>query len=145
MLRSLYKSDLSRLVAIENAVHVAPWAEETFKSCLQAHCVGWVVEVEQKVMAFVLITFSMDECHILNICVDHPYQHQGYGRQLLTQVLTYAKSKKLNLVYLEVRQSNTRAIQLYQKMGFELIGERKGYYPTVAGREDALILAKVLS
>lgn len=145
MLRTLYKSDLSRIVAIENAVHVAPWAEDTFKTCLQSTCIGWVVEADQKVVGFVMISMSLDECHVLNICVDYPYQRRGYARQLLIKVLNHCKAKKLELVYLEVRRSNAGAIHLYEKLGFQLLGERAGYYPTVAGREDALILAKILS
>jgi ribosomal-protein-alanine N-acetyltransferase len=78
------------------------------------------------------------------VCVAHAHQHQGWGRKLLTHAIQYAKQHGAGIVYLEVRRSNTKAISLYRKESFYLIGERKGYYPTVAGQEDALIFAKSL-
>lgn len=144
MLRPLYKSDLPQLLVIENAVQIAPWTEETFKSCTQNHCVGWVIEIDKHVIGFIIIAMSTEECHILNLCVEHVSQRQGWGKKLLEHALSYAKEKRISIVYLEVRQTNTRAIDLYTKMGFQVVGERKGYYPTVSGREDALVLARVL-
>ncbi len=145
MLRTLYKSDLPQLLAIENAVHITPWAEETFKSCTQNHCVGWVLEIEKKIAGFIIVAMSVEECHVLNLCVDHAYQRQGWGKKLLECALARAAEKNIRVVYLEVRQSNAPAIELYHKMDFQVVGKRKAYYPTVAGREDALILAKLLS
>lgn len=142
MLRTLYKSDLAQLLAIENAVHVAPWAEETFKACFQGNCVGWAAELDKHVVGFILISMSTEECHVLNLCVAHAHQRQGWGKQLLERALAFARENGIRVVYLEVRHSNTRAIGLYENMGFQQVGVRKGYYPTVSGREDALILAK---
>jgi ribosomal-protein-alanine N-acetyltransferase len=144
MLRTLYKSDLPQLLAIENAVHVAPWAEETFAICFKHHCKGWVVEMDKQVIGFILISFSSEECHLLNVCVAHAHQHQGFGKILLEKAMAYAAGEGVEVMYLEVRESNTRAIAMYEKAGFQLVGKRKGYYPTVTGREDALILARIL-
>jgi len=144
MLRKLFKSDLEKILKIENAVHVVPWTEDTFKTCFQASCPGWVIEVDNEIVGFSIVTQREDECHILNICITHSYQHQGYGRKLLEHTLDGVKRQGAHIAYLEVRRSNQRAISLYRNMGFKLIGERKEYYPTVAGREDALVFAKSL-
>src|SRR5262245_26552494 len=142
MLRTLFKSDLPNVLAIEKAVHVLPWTEETFNTCFQSGYIGWVAEFDNRVIGFVVISLSQSECYILNLCVSHAYQHQGFGRKLLEFALDHAKSKGIGIAYLEVRRSNSRAISLYRKMQFHLVGERKGYYPTVSGNEDALIFAK---
>ena len=144
MLRTITKSDLRQLLAIENAVHVVPWTEDTFKVCFQAGYLGWALELDRQMIGFIIVSMRVDECHILNICVAKAYQHQGYGRQLLEYALNEAKERGAGIAYLEVRRSNTRAISLYRKMKFQLISERKDYYPTVAGREDALVFAKNL-
>lgn len=141
MLRTLYPSDLNQLLLIESAVHVIPWTESTFKACFQAGYVGWVVEIEKKVIGFIIISLTVDECHILNLCVAAASQHLGWGRKLLEQALFHARDHGVSIAYLEVRRSNTRAISLYRKMHFQLIGERKDYYPAVSGHEDALIFA----
>ncbi len=141
MLRTLFKSDLPQLLEIENAVHVAPWTEETFKACFQSGYIGWVIEIEKKIIGFIFIALTVDECHILNLCVAHAFQHQGWGQKLLEKALSHAKQHGIGIAFLEVRQSNTRAISLYRKMKFHLIGQRKNYYPTVTGNEDAFIFA----
>jgi ribosomal-protein-alanine N-acetyltransferase len=144
MIRTLYQADLSKILVIEQAVHIAPWTEETFKACFQAGYLGWAAEVEGTLVGFIIVSTNRDECHILNIGIALNYQHQGWGRKLLAHALNHAKQLGIGITYLEVRRSNSRAISLYKKMEFILIGERKDYYPTVAGHEDALIFARSL-
>lgn len=141
MLRALFPSDMQQLLIIEKSVHVAPWNEETFKICFQSGYLGWVIESDKKILGFIIVSMTIQECHILNVCVARDYQRQGYGQQLLNHALAHARQHGVGIAYLEVRRSNGRAITLYKKMNFKLIGERKNYYPTVAGNEDALVFA----
>lgn len=141
MMRTLFQSDIHQLLRIEQSVHIAPWSEETFKVCFQSGYVGWVVEIDKKIRGFIIISQKVEECHILNVCVDRDFQRQGWGRKLLEHVLSHARQHGISIAYLEVRRSNSRAISLYKNLHFHLVGERKGYYPTVAGNEDALIFA----
>jgi ribosomal-protein-alanine N-acetyltransferase len=144
MLRKLFASDIPQLLAIENSVHIAPWNEETFKICFQVGYMGWAIEVEKKIIGFIVVSLSIEECHILNLCVVHEHQHQGWGQKLLVYALQFARQQGVSMAYLEVRRTNTRAIWLYEKSGFKLIGERKNYYPTVEGYEDALVFGAFL-
>ncbi len=144
MLRNLSKSDLSQLVAIEQAVQVAPWTEDTFKVCFQSGYIGWAVDMDKKMVGFILVSLSSTECHILNLCIAQDYQHQGLGKKLLDYALSEAQKYGAGIAYLEVRKSNSRAIRLYRNMKFHLVGERKNYYPSVPGKEDALVFAKSL-
>ncbi len=145
MLRPLQKSDLPAVMAIENAVHIAPWTEDAFKTCFQSGYTGWVMEAEQQILGFIIVSMTEVECHILNLCVMQSHQRQGLGRQLLQYALTEAKQRKIGIAYLEVRRSNAGAIALYQTLGFRLVGERKRYYPGVPENEDALVFARSLS
>ncbi|MBA3660861.1 MAG: ribosomal protein S18-alanine N-acetyltransferase [Gammaproteobacteria bacterium] len=144
MIRKYFKSDLQSLLEIEQAVHVVPWTADTFKICFQSGYDGWVVALEKKVIGFVIVALTSHECHILNVGVARQHQHQGWGRQLLQHALSQARLQGAGIIYLEVRRSNNRAIALYRKMKFHLVGERKNYYPTQSGNEDALIFAKSL-
>lgn len=144
MLRQFHKSDLPQVLAIEKAVHICPWTAETFEICFRSGYLGWVIEIAQRIVGFIIISLHANECHILNLCIAQQYQHQGLGKKLLDYVLDYAQQQNMAFAYLEVRHSNTRAINLYKKMKFQLVGTRKNYYPTVAGNEDALIFAKSL-
>jgi len=145
MLREFKKVDLNAVLPIEQGAHVSPWSKETFETCFRSGCKGWLIENEDKVVVgFIVVSLHADECHILNLCVGRDYQRQGLGKELLQHALAYSKSIGIAIAYLEVRRSNSRAIALYRQQGFQLIGERKSYYQTVNGHEDALILAKNL-
>ncbi|TAK72628.1 MAG: ribosomal-protein-alanine N-acetyltransferase [Gammaproteobacteria bacterium] len=144
MLRTFFKSDVPHVLRIEQMVNVVPWTEETFMQCFRAGYVGWVMEVDKKVIGFIIIAMQGQECHILNVGVARDHQRQGIGRTLLEQVLSHAKKEGISIAYLEVRRSNSKAISLYRNMSFRPVGERKDYYPTVAGHEDALVFAKSL-
>lgn len=144
MLRNLFKSDLKQVLAIEESVHVVPWTEDTFKICFQSGYIGWVLEINKNIIGFIIISLRAEECHILNLCVARSYQRQGYGKKLLLHVLQHAKQAHANIAYLEVRRSNQSAIALYKKIKFHLVGERKNYYTTISGSEDALIFARTL-
>lgn len=143
-LRKLYQADLAAILAIEQLAHAVPWTEDTFKTCLELGHQGWVLEEAGKVLGFIIISLRTEECHILNLCVSLRHQHNGYGRRLLRHALAEVKRMGAGVAYLEVRRSNSRAIALYKKEQFMQIGEREGYYPTVAGNEDALVFAKSL-
>lgn len=141
MMRTLFQSDVAQLLRIEKSVHISPWTEETFKACFQVGYLGWLVEIDKKVIGFIIVSVTIEECHVLNLCVSHKFQRQGWGHQLLDHALGYSRRLGTHIAYLEVRRSNQAALSLYKKMNFQLIGERKAYYPTVAGNEDALIFA----
>lgn len=143
-IRRLFKSDIHKVLAIEEQVHVAPWSLETFEACFESGFDGWVLEIAGKVAGFILISVRAGECHILNICVGREYQYKGWGRKLMEQALTHARRQGIGIAYLEVRRSNSHAINMYKKMQFLPVGERKDYYPGPAGQEDALIFAKSL-
>jgi [ribosomal protein S18]-alanine N-acetyltransferase len=80
----------------------------------------------------------LDEAHITLLAVDLPYRNQGLGQALLYALLRAAARRGLEWATLEVRLSNQTAIALYQKFGFERVGQRRGYYQDTG--EDALIL-----
>ena len=80
----------------------------------------------------------LEEAHITILAIDPDYQGKGLGEALLFQLLVSAWKRKLERATLEVKVSNQRAINLYQKFGFKQAGRRKGYYQDTG--EDALIL-----
>jgi len=80
--------------------------------------------------------------HLLNITVAPAHQKQGWARVLLDALALWARGQGAQWLWLEVRVSNERALQVYQTHGFRRVGERKRYYPTPAGqREDAVVMS----
>jgi len=87
----------------------------------------------------------LDEAHLLNIGVAKRFQGQGYGARMLRHAMECARLGGAAKLFLEVRPSNEQAVSLYRHFGFRQIGLRKGYYPAIVGREDALIFDRELS
>jgi ribosomal-protein-alanine N-acetyltransferase len=84
------------------------------------------------------LSIAADEGYILNVAVLPEYRRKGIGEALVRYVITGFGD--LAFVTLEVRPSNTAAVALYQKLGFERVGERKNYYRNPD--ENALLLTK---
>ncbi|MDQ1362424.1 MAG: [ribosomal protein S18]-alanine N-acetyltransferase [Pseudomonadota bacterium] len=143
--RSMLFEDVPRVMEIEKQVYNHTWTEGIFHDCIRVgyHC--WVLEIEGKVQAYGLVSVAASEAHILNICVAREFQRQGYGKKMLHKLLAEAEQKGVDFIYLEVRESNMAAINLYDQEGFSRLGARKKYYPADDGREDALVFAKALN
>jgi ribosomal-protein-alanine N-acetyltransferase len=100
-----------------------------------------VLRLAGDIIGYGILQVAADEAHLLNLCIDKSAQHQGFARVMLERLLYQAASRNANVVFLEVRPSNPRAIELYQRAGFNQVGLRKGYYDARNGREDALVMA----
>ncbi len=79
-----------------------------------------------------------DEVHISTFAVHPEFRLQGIGVDLLKSALAAAAEKGAKVATLEVRESNDPAIALYEKLGFEEIGSRNGYYRD--NNEDAILM-----
>lgn len=141
-LRKMRIEDLSAVLEIESKNYNFPWSDGIFKDCLKSLSYScWVCEELDNIVGYSIVSMAVGEAHIMNICVDPAIQKQGVGNKLLENMITLA-NKKADTIFLEVRPSNKAAMLLYEKRGFNEIGVRKGYYPSVNGiREDAVILA----
>jgi [ribosomal protein S18]-alanine N-acetyltransferase len=142
--RPMKRGDLKAVTEIEGRAYEFPWEPNTFRDCLKTGYCCWVGEKAGQVVAYGILTVGAGESHILNICVDPACQGQGYGRLTLQKLMAVAAGHRAEMMILEVRPSNRRAVKLYHDVGFNEIGTRKGYYPANNGREDALVLARML-
>ena len=142
--RLMTEIDLPVVLDIEQRSYQFPWTEGIFLDCLRHKNSSWVLESAQAVIGYGVMSIAVKECHILNLCIDPDYRGQGKGRYLLGKMLAFARSQKADTVFLEVRATNFHALSLYFSEGFNEIGTRRNYYPCSVGRENAVILAKLL-
>lgn len=141
-IRPLIAADVSLLAAIEKRVSPFPWSEQHFRDSLNSHrC--WVLEHQGAIGGYLIFLLAGDVAEILNIAVAPELQGRGYGTRLLAFFEAQVQPRARSL-FLEVRASNRAAIRLYLGNGFDQIGERRDYYRTAHGREDALLMAKEL-
>lgn len=91
---------------------------------------------DETVVGYYSYLHIFNEAHIMNVAILPEYQGLGYGNEMMKSLLETSEKQGLPNVTLEVRKSNTRAINLYEKYGFNLVGVRPRYY---MDGEDALI------
>lgn len=137
--RAMSRADLPQVAALERASYAFPWSDQIFSDCLRVgyHCV--VVDTATGVAGYAVLSMGAGEAHVLNLCVEQALRQHGIGRELLKSVLAHARDRGIRDAFLEVRRSNRPAISLYHSVGFECVGQRRGYYQSHDGREDALV------
>ena len=143
--RLLRDTDLPLVAAIEADAYVFPWTIGNFRdSLLSAYqCTGcWA---GHELVGYAIVMTALDEAHLLNIAVARAWQSRGIGAHFLQYLIDEARSRKLDMLYLEVRPSNIAGRRMYERFGFRELGLRRDYYPAVAGREDALFLGIALT
>lgn len=137
--------DLNAVATLEAGLQVFPWSRGNFADSLECGYSVWVLRSGGELIGFSVVMMVIDEAHLLNIGVGKRFQGKGYGARMLRHAMDCAHQGGAEKLFLEVRPSNERAVALYRHFGFRQIGVRKGYYPAVVGREDALIFDKELA
>ena len=139
----LEQTHLAVVAHIERTVYAFPWTLGNFCDSLAAGytCWGaWLDDGRREPIAYAIVMLALDEAHLLNLAVAAPWQGRGVGSALLSHVIEDARQQRCEMLYLEVRPSNVNGLRLYERFGFRHLGIRRGYYPAVTGREDALFL-----
>jgi ribosomal-protein-alanine N-acetyltransferase len=147
-LEHISHADLEPILAIEQNSFQRPWGRLSFEGELRnrSACNFAVKSTEVKtcgkVIGYAFWHLVADEMHVLKVAVTPAWRGQGIASMLLERCFTLSVEQGAKSAHLEVRPSNIAAIELYQKLGFELVGRRPKYYPD--SKEDALLMMKIL-
>ena len=166
MLESMRAEDVPAVAAIEAEQHPTPWQASGFDDALrhQWHTAvlrGVLPAVSRdsaiespgaRILGYYVAMSAGDDEELLTLTVCPEVAGRGYGRQLLMALINDARNRGAQKLFLEVRQSNTRAVHLYESAGFTIAGMRKNYYAIPAdavsgrpaGRENALLMQLIL-
>lgn len=142
--RRMRQEDVTGVILIEQAAYNYPWSEKIIRDCVRVGFQCWVIIRGADMLGFVISSVKEGECHILNLCVAPWARRCGYAKQLLSALLVVVRTKGAKTATLEVRKSNKGAQDLYLEFGFEHTGNRAEYYKDKNGREDALVLSRLL-
>jgi ribosomal-protein-alanine N-acetyltransferase len=135
--------DLDAVLALEDASFNNPTTREWYEGELKRPevCFIYVMRTSgHRVAAFCAFWLVVEQAHINNLAVLPELRGRGLGTQLLEAIIAEAAHLGAELLTLEVRESNTPALRLYARSGFERAGVRKNYYTNPV--EDALILSR---
>ena len=137
--REMTADDLDHVLVIERASFPVPWSRNIFMGEIEnSFCHSLVAHVEGRIVGYICFAIVCDEIHLRNIAVHHQWKRRGVASVLLSRMVALSSSEKARYGTLEVRKSNTPALNLYKKFGFVVEGIRPAYYSET--REDALIM-----
>lgn len=132
------EEDISEVAALEKECFSIPWSENALREELSNPTARFfVLKQNGKLLGYIGANNVANEVYITNIAVFPQYRNKGYGEKLINYLTFHSTVENADFVTLEVRKSNTKAIRLYEKCGFELKGERKNFYSNPT--EDAYI------
>ncbi len=141
MIVTLTSSDIKKIVDLQNLNGFTDgWTEQMLQSSFRSgnyNCFG--VISKERLVAFLGLTVAADTCDIEDILVDGEFRRRGLAKQLMAYAESFVKNKGINKIFLEVRQSNSSAICLYESLGFKKVSVRKNYY---SNSENAIVYAK---
>lgn len=135
-------SDLDQLMAIELYSFPTPWKRGMYEHDLteNTHSRFYVIKRADtdELAAYIGSWFIADEVHIGTIATKREYRGWRLAEQLVAYTALQGLNEGMSYIILEVRVNNKPAIRLYERLGFERVGMRKGYYTDTG--EDAILM-----
>ena len=135
--------DLDRIEEIEREAYPTPWSRSMFAGELakpSSVCLGAFDTERDTLVGYLIISRYVDAWHVMNVAVEPSQRRRGIAQSLLERLFDLTANDSRRGYTLEVRVSNENAIRLYERLGFQARGLRRGYYTD--NREDALIMWK---
>ncbi|MBQ8300522.1 MAG: ribosomal protein S18-alanine N-acetyltransferase [Clostridia bacterium] len=133
--------DVGEIAELEKKCFAIPWSEKSFTDEMNNKLAVYLVAKDNgKCIGYAGFWNVSGEGGITNVAVLPQYRKQGIGSMLIKTMIKTARELNIYLLTLEVRKSNIAAQGLYNKYGFDIIGERKRYYSD--NGEDAWIMTK---
>ena len=138
VIERLNSSHIDGMEIIENTCFSEPWSRRSLEELPDCDYAVYFVARDTEsgaIAGYAGMYVSVDTGNINNIGVLTGFRREGIGERLLCELLNYSRENGIVLLTLEVRESNTPAISLYEKLGFLKVGVRKNYYrsPTENG------------
>lgn len=139
IIKEMKEGDVGRILEIEQRSFITPWTKKMIDETLSSSIsTGFIIEGGNILLGYIMLYSVLNEAHILNIATNPDYRRKGYATQLVRHIIEYCGKRGISDFFLEVRDSNIKAIKLYRMFGFEVVGKRKGYYTDT--HEDALLM-----
>jgi ribosomal-protein-alanine N-acetyltransferase len=138
-IRSAVPADAAPLVRIERHCFSDPWTESSFREALESPwSFGLVAQTNRAISGYLIGREVAGTGEVLNLAVAPAFRRKGVARALLRAGIGFLRRRRVEEVFLEVRESNQSAQALYLSAGFRPVGQRAGYYRNP--KEDALVL-----
>jgi [ribosomal protein S18]-alanine N-acetyltransferase len=139
-IRKMTLEDVPSVIDLDQKSFSLPWPERSFRFELTANPASrcWVAEFDGKIVGMIVVWLIIDEAHVATLATHPDFRRQGIGTKLLSYALRNMIEEGARSSFLEVRESNSSAQEMYRKFGYEASGRRPRYYKD--NNEDAILM-----
>ena len=139
-IRRMTLEDIPAVVVLDQLSFTLPWPERSFRFELTDNPASrcWVVDLDGKIIGMIVVWLLVDEAHVATLATHPDYRRQGIAKELLLYALRYMSKEGAVTSFLEVREGNNAALEMYRRFGYEESGRRKRYYKDTD--EDAILM-----
>lgn len=127
---------VNSVLEIENSLLGETSREKILSTFSNENLNYYALIVDGQVVGFYEISIIFPEAEIFDIAIKEEFQGKGFGSFLLDHIIDDCKKQGVDTIFLEVNSMNNKAINLYEKFGFERYSVRKNYY----GENDAILM-----
>jgi ribosomal-protein-alanine N-acetyltransferase len=139
-IRKMTVQDIPAVVELDQKSFSLPWPERSFRFELTDNPASrcWVAEWDGKLVGMIVVWLIVDEAHVATLATHPEYRRRGIGKHLLAHALRHMIQDGARGSFLEVRESNLAAQEMYRKFGYEATGRRRHFYRD--NDEDAILM-----
>jgi [ribosomal protein S18]-alanine N-acetyltransferase len=140
IIRKMTLEDVPNVIELDQKSFSLPWPERSFRFELTVNPASrcWVAELEGKIVGMIVVWLILEEAHVATIATHPDFRRKGIGTKLLSYTLRHLIDEGARSSFLEVRESNFSAQEMYRKFGYEASGRRPRYYKD--NNEDAILM-----
>jgi [ribosomal protein S18]-alanine N-acetyltransferase len=140
IIRKMTLDDVSAVVELDQKSFSLPWPERSFRFELTDNPASrcWVAELDGEIVGMIVVWLLVDEAHVATIATHPDFRRNGIAKRLLSHALRRLIDEGARSSFLEVRESNLAAQEMYRKFGYEETGRRRRYYKD--NDEDAILM-----
>lgn len=139
-IRKMTLEDIPAVIDLDQRSFSLPWPERSFRFELTDNPASrcWVAELDGIVVGMIVVWLIVDEAHVATIATHPDFRRKGIAKRLLSHALRKLMEQGARSSFLEVRESNKAAQEMYRKFGYEETGRRQRYYKD--NDEDAILM-----
>ena len=144
IIEKMQLNDIKTILDIQKLSYNDGWKEKDYIYELKENnfALYLIIKLKEQIIGFIGTHLIFEQAQITQFTINKQYQNKTYGSILINYLHEYIKDNGIEVISLEVRVSNIKAINFYKKHKYNIVATRRNYYPD--NNEDAYLMIRGL-